>query len=155
MRAWQSAYRGTVPSVFLDALSIDQREDFWRQELERGGTTTLLAEENEQALGWAHMGRSHDADADGVTGELYAIYVAPEHWRRGVGQRLWRECVANLNESGFADVTLWVLKDNAGACAFYRSNGFVVDAGVEKTLRLAGKDLIEIRLRHRIIGEHG
>src|SRR5437763_1209075 len=152
VRAWQSAYRGIIPSAFLDDLSIDQRENVWRQQLVRGDTTILLAEENEQALGWAQVARSRDADAGSVTGELYAMHVAPEHWRHGVGQQLWREGTVHLRRSGFAEVTLWVLRDNAGACAFYRSNGFAVDVGIEKTLQLAGAELVEIRLRNRIGG---
>jgi ribosomal protein S18 acetylase RimI-like enzyme len=38
-----------------------------------------------------------------------------------------------------------VLQDNAGALAFYRSNGFVVD-GIEKMVELGGTELVEIRL---------
>lgn len=68
------------------------------------------------------------------------------HWRRGVGQHLWDEAEDQLRRSGFADVTLWVLQDNAGALAFYRSNGFVVD-GIEKTVEFSGTELVEIRLR--------
>lgn len=152
VRAWQSAYRGIIPPAFLDALSVDQREGFWRQQLERGDTAIFVAEEDEQVLGWAQVGRSRDADAGSATGELYAIHVAPEHWRRGVGQQLWREGAVQLSRSGFAEVTLWVLRDNAGACAFYRSNGFAVDAGIEQTLRLPGAELVEIRLRSRTSG---
>ena len=70
-----------------------------------------------------------------------AIYVDPKHWRRGVGQRLWDEVEDQLRRSGFSDVTLWVLQDNAGALAFYRSNGFVVD-GTEKTVELGGTELV-------------
>jgi ribosomal protein S18 acetylase RimI-like enzyme len=69
----------------------------------------------------------------------------PMHWRRGVGQRLWDEAEDQLRRSGFSDVTLWVLHDNAGAVAFYCSNGFVVD-GVEKKVEFGGTELVEIRL---------
>ena len=51
-----------------------------------------------------------------------------------------------VRRSGFSDVTVWVLQDNAGGLAFYRSNGFVVD-GIEKTVELGGAQLVEIRLR--------
>jgi ribosomal protein S18 acetylase RimI-like enzyme len=44
-----------------------------------------------------------------------------------------------------------VLQDNAGALAFYRSNGFVVD-GIEKTFAVGGVELIEIRLRKGLGG---
>jgi hypothetical protein len=44
-----------------------------------------------------------------------------------------------------------VLQDNAGALAFYRSNGFVV-VGIEKTVELGGTELAEIRLRKGLSG---
>jgi ribosomal protein S18 acetylase RimI-like enzyme len=152
VRAWQSAYRGIIPSAFLESLSISQREDAWRQQLMSGGTAILIAEQNRQALGWAQLGRSRDADADDSTGELYAIHVAPEHWRHGVGQQLWKEGAVQLRRLEYTDTTLWVLRDNAGACAFYRANGLFADVEIEKTLRIAGSELVEIRLRQRIGG---
>ena len=77
------------------------------------------------------------------TSELWAIYVDPKHWRRGVGQRLWDEVEDQLRRSGFSDVTLWVLQDNGGALAFYRSNGFVVER-IQRTIELGGTELVEI-----------
>lgn len=147
VRAWQAAYQGIMPSSFLEGLSVSRREEFWRQQLRSEEATTLIAEDRGQALGWAQLGASRDADAAHTTGELYAIHVAPEHWRHGVGQRLWNEGVVHLRRSAFADVTLWVLRENLGACAFYRANGFVLDVDVEKTFQIAGSELVEIRLR--------
>ena len=144
------AYRGIVPSAFLDELSVDQRESGWRRRLERGDTAIFLAEENEQPLGWVSLGPSRDADAGNGTGELYALYVAPEQWRRGIGHHLVCESVRHLSGSGFSDVTLWVLSDNSRARAFYRSHGFALDAGIEKSVEIGGAELLEIRLRKHI-----
>jgi hypothetical protein len=49
-------------------------------------------------------------------------------------------------------VTVWVLKDNARALAFYHSSGFVIDAGAEKTDELGGAALVEVRLRKALGG---
>ena len=150
VRAWQAAYRGIVPSTFLDDLSIDRRESGWRRGLEQGGAIVFVAEENGQPLGWVNLGPSRDADAGTGTGELYALYVAPEHWRRGVGYRLISDSEKHLSGSGFTDVTLWVLSDNSSARAFYGASGFALDAGVEKMVQLGGAELREVRLRHHI-----
>jgi hypothetical protein len=45
-----------------------------------------------------------------------------------------------------------VLRDNSRARAFYGSNGFADDAGIEKTVRLGGVDLLKVRLRNQIGG---
>jgi ribosomal protein S18 acetylase RimI-like enzyme len=150
VRAWQTAYRGIVPWPYLSELSIDQREQAWRQRLERGVATVLLAEESDQVLGWISAGTSRDVDAGAATGEVYALYVAPEHWRHGVGRQLWDESAKRLRDAGFTEATLWVLRDNSRARAFYGSNGFADDAGIEKAVRLGGADLLEVRLRNHI-----
>jgi len=150
VRSWQAAYRGIVPPEFLDSLSVEQRQRVWRQRLEGGTSVTLVLEEQDKVLGWVSAGPSRDSDALSPTSELVAIYVAPEHWRRGVGQRLWSDAEGQLRRAGFLEVTLWVLKENAGALRFYRAIGFVVDPGIEKTVELGGAALIEIRLRKQL-----
>ena len=152
VRSWQAAYRGIVPPAFLDSLSVEQRERGWRQRLERDTSGTSVLEERGEVLGWVSVGSSRDDDALSSTSELWAIYVAPEHWRRGMGHRLWSDAEEQLRRAGFLDVTLWVLKENAGALRFYGANGFVVDPRVEKTVELGGAALIEVRLRKKLGG---
>jgi ribosomal protein S18 acetylase RimI-like enzyme len=149
--SWQAAYQGIVPAQFLASMSIDQREGVWRQRLEQGAHSTWVIEEHGGVLGWTSAGPSRDTDALSSTSEVWAIYVDPKHWRRGVGQRLWGDIEGQLRRSGSSDVTLWVLRANAGALAFYCSNGFV-DDGIEKTIELGGTELVEIRLRKGLGG---
>jgi len=149
--SWQAAYQGVVPAQFLASMSVDHRERTWRQRLEQDAAGSWVIEEHGAVLGWISAGPSRDADARSSTSELWAIYVDPKHWRRGVGQRLWDEVEDQLRRAGFSDVTLWVLQDNGGALAFYRSNGFFLD-GTEKTVELGGTELVEIRLRKRLGG---
>ena len=152
VRSWQAAYRDIVPAAFLDSLSVAQRERGWRQILARDTSGTSVVEERGEVLGWVSAGPSRDADALSSTSELWAIYVAPEHWRRGVGQRLWSAVEDQLRRAGFLDVTLWVLKENTGALQFYHSNGFALDPGIEKTVELGAAVLTEIRLRKQLRG---
>ena len=151
VRAWQAAYQGIVPSAWLDSLSIEQRERHWRHSLEQTTSSTWVAEDGNQILGWIHAAASRDADAELTTSEVWAIYVDPAHWREGVGRRLWREAAEYLAGAGFSEVTLWVLKENAQAIAFYETIGLTVD-GSEKSISLGGTELIEIRMRRRLGG---
>jgi ribosomal protein S18 acetylase RimI-like enzyme len=154
VHAWQVAYQGIVPSECLISLSVEQREAAWRQNIERQVSETWVAEEGARVLGWISAARSRDSDALSTTGEVWAIYVDPSHWRQGVGQRLWCEAEGRLSASGFSEITLWVLKENARAIAFYASNGFAVDPGSEKTITQDGAELLEIRLRKKLGGSH-
>jgi ribosomal protein S18 acetylase RimI-like enzyme len=152
VQSWRSAYQSIVPDEYLRSLSIDHRERFWRHALEGSGPETWVVEQSGEVRGWMSVGTSRDSDAAKSTGELWAIYVHPTHWRRGVGQLLWDKAEEQLKQSGFTEVILWVFKDNAPALAFYRSNGFVAEHGTEKTIQLGGADLIEVRLRKRLGG---
>ena len=93
------------------------------------------------------MGRSRDPDGRPTTGELWAIYVAPDDWGRGAGRALWERGRSSLQASGFLDVTVWVLEDNRRALRFYEAAGFAPDGGHDKTIELGGESLTEIRLR--------
>jgi ribosomal protein S18 acetylase RimI-like enzyme len=150
VQAWQLAYRGILPSAFLDSLSVEEREKVWHQNLERRASDTWVAEEDGQLLGWISTARSRDTDALPSTGEVWAVYVAPAHWRRGVGRHLWTEAEKHLSGSGFSDITLWVLKGNARAIAFYQSIGLAIEPGSEKTITRGGAELREIRLRKQL-----
>lgn len=81
-----------------------------------------------------------------MTAELMALYVHPEHWRRGVGTRLWQDveqCVAGR----YRDMTLWVLRDNDRARRFYARIGFVAEPGRIKSLPWADVEVYELRYR--------
>jgi ribosomal protein S18 acetylase RimI-like enzyme len=147
VRSWQQAYAGIVPQSYLDSLSVEAREAMWQQNLERQSSETLVAEHDGKVLGWIRVGPSRDQDARPSTGELWAIYVDPQHGRKGIGRLLWEQAKGHLVRSGFSAATLWVLRDNAQAIAFYRSIGFLMDPGRETTVTLGGAALVEIRLR--------
>jgi len=152
VRSWQEAYESIVPSDVLNALSVEERALAWRRNLERRSSETWVAERNGQVVGWISAGKSRDGDSTSTTGEVWAIYVDPAFWRGGAGRGLWREAETYLIAAGFSEVTLWVLKANVRAIAFYEASGLAVDSGVEQTVRLGGVELPEIRLRKRVGG---
>jgi len=147
VRAWRAAYRGVVPDAYLDGLEVDARAVKWRANLERATSSTWIASDADMVLGWMSFASSRDDDASATTGELWAIYIDPDHWRRGVGQALWEVGATQLRAAGFRDCTLWVLRDNPAAQAFYAAHGFVVDPGTEKVFELGGAAIAEIRMR--------
>jgi ribosomal protein S18 acetylase RimI-like enzyme len=56
--------------------------------------------------------------------ELISMWVAPEHRRRSVGERLVHEVAAWAREEGYRELRLGVVDDNGGARAFYERLGF-------------------------------
>jgi ribosomal protein S18 acetylase RimI-like enzyme len=132
IRGWQTAYRGIVADSFLDSLVVDA--DRRATMIASSDVTTLVADED-GVVGMAAFGPARD-DEDGVV-ELYALYVDPAAWRKGVGTSLLTACEGVT--------VLWVLADNERARAFYRRHGFAADGG-SKLLDLDGP-VTEIRMR--------
>lgn len=144
--SWREAYRGIVPDEYLDGLDADARADRWHDiltDLERGHAV-WVAEEAAEVLGFAYLGPSRDEDADRSTMEIYAIYLEPHAWGRGVARELMRTVLAAVPDG--APVTLWALDANDRARHFYRRSGFSPD-GVEKMEEFGGEHLKEIRYR--------
>jgi ribosomal protein S18 acetylase RimI-like enzyme len=151
VEAWQVAYRGIVPDEYLRSLSVEGRYAGWRQILEAAEESIWVAEDGEMALGWISASRSRDVDAAQTTGEIWAIYVDPICWGKGVGRALFAAAEQEPRKRGFTDATLWVLKDNERALRFYVSIGFVHDACEDRIEHLGGKALVEVRLRKRLV----
>jgi ribosomal protein S18 acetylase RimI-like enzyme len=150
VRAWQVAYRGLVAQSHLDSLSVDRREAAWRKNLASPTTQTSVAIDEGKVCGWISVGGCRDEDVGPEVAELWAIYVDPDHWRRGAGRALWDEAAQALASSGFREAVLWSLEDNAPALAFYRSLGFTPEPGLVKSFERDGVALQEIRLRGRL-----
>ena len=105
----------------------------------------IVAESSSTVLGFCSYGDSRDRDTSDGTGEIYAIYVAPEHWSNGVGRALLQESVRNLKGKGFSCITVWVLSQNARAIRFYERAGFNRCAGSGKDIQIGGEQLLEVR----------
>ena len=143
VQAWREAYRGIVPPEYLAALSEEKRAVFWRDQLTVGRSITLVALEEGEVVGWASGGPS-EVSASSLGSEVYAIYLAPAFWRRGVGRALMKEIEGMLRGS----VVLWVLRENQSARRFYEALGYLPD-GAEKEADFGGIRLTEIRLRKK------
>jgi ribosomal protein S18 acetylase RimI-like enzyme len=126
--AWQTAYRGLVPDAFLDGLVVDRRAQRIRESLSAQAEETYLAEQEGNLLGMLTIGACRDEDVDpAITGEIWGIYLAPQHWRQGIGSVLCRYCERLLSERGYQVATLWVFAGNERARRFYEAMGYTAD----------------------------
>lgn len=147
--SWRSGYRGIVPDAFLASFTgdVDARRRYLADPPQGGAE--LVATDRDEVIGWIAAGATRDEEHDAaVMGEIYACYVAPAHWGRGVGGLLLSSALRSLERGGRTRVILWVLKDNPRARAFYASAGFRPD-GAEQLLDLGGP-VLEVRLRRAL-----
>ncbi len=150
--SWRTAYRGLLPDAFLDGLSVHARTERWRARLRTMSARqrVLVAEQEGEVVGFASTGPTRDDDTDAhVVGELYAVYVLPQLWSRGIGTRLHSAVLAALEEEGFREATLWVLDANARARSFYALTGWSPDGASKRAVY--GAPVTEIRYRRALV----
>lgn len=151
VRTWQQAYRDILPVGYLQALSVEARERYWATELRvlPAERRPWLAEAGQDVVGFVSAGPSRDEGMPPSTGEIYALYVLPECWARGVGRSLLLHCERELIQHGYEHATLWLLADNDRARAFYEANGWQPDGAVKQD-RIGDREVAELRYRRTL-----
>jgi GNAT superfamily N-acetyltransferase len=144
VRSWQAAYRGLLPGEYLDQLRPEDRApryDFTHQDALK--PHTIVAAEGGTICGFVTTAPSRDSDLHNY-GELWALYVDPEQWNRGVGVALIGAARSHLVQSGFQNAFLWLLAGNTRAARFYQIDGWTPD-GKERTDTVWSVKVEEIR----------
>jgi GNAT superfamily N-acetyltransferase len=144
--SWRAGYAEVFPAEFLAGLSVDERVELWTRVLSDGCFDIFVAERDGRVSGFASAGPTEDDDGAGTRGELFALYVEPSAWGRGLGRALLARAEAALREAGFDEATLWVLEDNPRARAVYAAAGWREDGG---RYRLTEPDVGADAIRYR------
>jgi ribosomal protein S18 acetylase RimI-like enzyme len=143
LRSWQTGYRGVVPRGLMpDAGALRMRI---RERVAQGGPSIAVGELDGSVRGWITFGASRDAGAHPSVGEIWALNVHPDAWRRGVGRELVRFAVDHLCRAPFDEVTLWTFRDTPRSRSFYEALGFEADGATQR--REASGGTVEVRYR--------
>jgi len=121
---WRAAYRGIVADEFLDRLSYERSATHFREVFmsPQSRDWVFVAEDDHgEVIGFACGGPVREADP-AYKGELYAIYLLPQHHRRGIGRALTAAVVGKLLDSGITTMLIWALAANPSRM-FYESLG--------------------------------
>jgi GNAT superfamily N-acetyltransferase len=150
VRSWQVAYRGLFPDDHLDALDPAVRETWRRRMLDAlpAGQASLVVEDAGTVVGFADVGPAGWVEG-ASDGEVYAIYLHPAAWGRGLGRALLVAAEACLVDLGHVTAVLWVLEGNQRARRFYEAAGWSSD-GARRVEPVWGVDANEVRYRRRL-----
>jgi ribosomal protein S18 acetylase RimI-like enzyme len=130
--SWRSAYCGIVPKEHLAKMDYDQGAQRFQEAFAANLEETYLAEENGEVFGFLTLGDCRDSDIEHeTTGEIWGIYLAPQHWRKGIGRILFREGETLLKSRGYAHAVLWVFEANKQAREFFETMGFCADGAIK------------------------
>ncbi len=142
---WQTAYEDIFPSQFLDALDREARSRWWRRFIERGARVHVA--EVDRVVGFCHPGPSDDEG----WGEIFSIYVRPDHWGEGHGQELLRAGEQTLVAGGHHRALLWVLEANARGRHFYERQGWTAGKPI-RVEEIGGVQVTELRYEKDLSG---
>lgn len=140
--SWKAAYRGIMPDDYLDALTPDDRTI-------NPANYLVLESEEGAVFGLANIGASRDKERPDW-GELRAIYLLPEYWRKGSGTALFRAAEEELRRRGYGRYFLWVLVENTRARRFYEKMGMRL-SGPEQSFSIGGKEIWECRYERELL----
>ncbi len=130
IEGWRAAYGGLADQAYLDALDQNAKEETWRGILAKNESTTLIArDEGGQAAGFVSFGRLRTPPPGSspirplYSSEIYALYLLPDYWRKGLGRQLLARAAADLKTMKHESLCLWVLDGNKRAIEFYKAMG--------------------------------
>jgi ribosomal protein S18 acetylase RimI-like enzyme len=148
--AAKAAYEGILSEEQLRALAPTTREAKWREAIEFSEPQVHVALLGDEIVGFVGFDRSRDPKTPATTGEIWAIYVKPEHWDKGLGVALWDTARDGLEEEGCTTVTIWVPIRNDRAMRFHELAGFKREMKTAKTTALGSVKIEEIRLKRDV-----
>lgn len=126
--SWRSAYRGLLPDDRLANLDLVRGAERFRESIATESEVIHVAEDGDSIVGFLALGPCRDPGTDGAAcGEVYALYLVPAYWRKGIGRMMSRAADRVLLSRGYSRAVLWVLAGNERACQFYEAMGFVAD----------------------------
>jgi ribosomal protein S18 acetylase RimI-like enzyme len=124
----EAAYRSHVSQWPPDGPGRAERVARWARWLANEDIHCIVAERNDELVGFVTVRGATDNDLTPEdVAEMPTLYIAPEHWRSGLGTVLCRAALERARELGFEALVLWVLEINRRARAFYASLGFQPD----------------------------
>lgn len=129
VEGWRAAYAGLVDQAYLDGLDEDAKAADWRRWMANDAMTALIAHDGDTAAGFISFGplRTPPPGSSPIRpqypAEVYALYILPDHWRKGIGRALLRDAALRLKGKRQSALCLWVMDKNQRANAFYKALG--------------------------------
>ncbi|TDD57379.1 N-acetyltransferase [Kribbella antibiotica] len=120
--SWRLHYRGAFADAFLDGDIEPERHATWAERLAvPAHTETILAEEDDQLVGFVHV----MLDADPQWGSFVDnLHVRNARRGSGIGGQLLRQAASAVQRRAASNAMyLWVLEQNIAAQGFYRAKG--------------------------------
>lgn len=136
VETWRSTYAGILPDKVLIEMSPERQMVMWARAIRHVGGPAkefILVLEDAQAgvIGVGSCGFNRDR-ASSYGGEVYTLYVHPDHQNQGHGEHLLAGLFDIMIAQGFKTGLIWVLRANPSRFFYEVMNGKRVGEREEK-----------------------
>ena len=123
------SYAGLLPDDYLRGLTIEERNNVFRERMKNGSYGFLVAEhEDEGTIGFIDYAFLEAGNYD-HQGRIFSFYFVPEFQRQGLGSLLFRRCLRQMKAEGYQSVCLDTFEASRYRSFYDKMNGKRVAAG--------------------------
>lgn len=98
----------------------------------------LVAEEDNEIIGFCGGGLNHDLKTKKYKSDLAVIYILDQFHKKGIGTKLVLEFIKHIKEMDLNSMVIWVLEDNKSKIFYEKLGGSLI---AEKMIEFSGKFL--------------
>jgi len=129
VESWHKSFAGIVPQEFLNNLTVEKREQAFRQRFDETNYKMFVAETVKNGIvGFADFGAARESDF-GFEAELYAIYLLREFQGKGIGENLFRLCQKEMIADNFDSMYLMALAVSPYKSFYEKMGGKLIGQG--------------------------
>ncbi|MBA3784391.1 MAG: 3-deoxy-manno-octulosonate cytidylyltransferase [Acidobacteria bacterium] len=129
VESWHKSFAGIVPQEFLDNLTVEKREQAFRQRFGEANHKMFVAETAKDGIiGFADFGAARESNF-AFEAELYAIYLLREFQGKGIGENLFKLCQKEMSANGFNSMYLIALEVSPYKSFYEKMGGKIVGRG--------------------------
>lgn len=145
---WQTAYKGIVDDLFLNAMNREERIKQRFQDYNQGGF--IVAKLNTQIVGYCRYVNSNTLSPETPEAdcELSALYVKPNLKSNGIGTKMFQYVINEFKTQNKTKMIIWCLKDNYPSRNFYEKMGGKIIK--ERPITIGNKDYVEVGFSYNI-----
>lgn len=146
----REAFKALISDTPIAPVPLEKRQAYWREAIEYSEPQVHVALDEDKIIGFVGFDRCRDKGTPQTMGELWAVYVNPAHWGRGVGLALWDAAREGLLEEGCTHASIWVPLANERALRFIELAGFKREMSSAKTVQIGAARVEEVRLKRAL-----
>ena len=123
VQCWREAYTRFLPSELMSTFSTERRLPMWQSVIPNPERFVLAAYDEAKPVGFVICGLTEEKHIENQDGHLWAIYIASQYHRKGIGRELIAAAAIDWLAKGGKSITLGVLAENINARLFYERMG--------------------------------